>query len=98
MSQLVADAPPEGLELEQGQPHTIEVVGGPSFSDLVRAHYKWEEGRGSRNGGAAHKAQDEFKAKLAEFEREEGRLAAVYTRARGGTRSRRRTWTCASTA
>jgi hypothetical protein len=76
MAQLVANAPPEELELDG--PHTIEVVGGPSFSELVRAHYRWEKGRGSRNGGGAHKAQDEFKAKLAEFQDEEGRLSSVY--------------------
>ena len=78
MSQLVADAPPEELELEDAEPHTIEAVGGPSFSDLVRAHYRWRKGRGSRNGAAEHKAQDEFKAKLADFQDEEGRLSSVY--------------------
>src|SRR5207249_9795079 len=62
MSQLVAQAPPEELELEDAEPHTIEAVGGPSFSDLVRAHYKWEQARPARNGAALHKAQDEFNA------------------------------------
>jgi hypothetical protein len=78
MSQLVADTPPEELELEEIEPHTTEQVGGPSFSDLVRAHYRWEKGRGSRNGSAAHKARDEFNAKLEEFQDQEGRLASVY--------------------
>lgn len=79
MSQLVADAPPEELASEEAEPHTTELVGGPSFSELVRAHYKCEQGRrGSRNGGAAQKALEEFRAKLAEFEHEEGRLASVY--------------------
>ena len=78
MSQLVADAPPEELELVDVEPHTIEAVGGPSFSELVRAHYKWEQSRPVRNGAVRHKAQDEFKERLAEFQREEGRLASVY--------------------
>ena len=78
MSQLVAQGPPEELELEDAEPHTIEAVGGPSFSDLVRAHYKWEQARPARNGAALHKAQDEFNAKLAEFQDEEGKLASVY--------------------
>ena len=77
-SQLIAGAPPAELEVEETEPHTTEQVGGPTFSDLVRAHYRWEQGRNGRNGGAAHKAQDEFKAKLAEFQNEEGRLSSVY--------------------
>src|SRR5206468_5011320 len=98
MSQLVADAPPEELELEDAEPHTIEAVGGPSFSELVRAHYKWEQARPARNGAALHKAQDEFKAKLAEFQAQEGDLVSVYWSTRNASavaltarhRSRRR--------
>jgi hypothetical protein len=78
MATIATDAPPDEVELEDVQPHTIEAVGGPSFSDLVRAHYKWEQARPRRNGPALQKARDEFEAKLAEFQHEEGKLASVY--------------------
>jgi hypothetical protein len=98
MATIAADAHPEELELEDAEPHTIEAVGGPSFSDLVRAHYKWEQARPARNGAALHKAQDEFKAKLAEFQAQEGDLVSVYWSTRNASavaltarhRSRRR--------
>ena len=78
MSGLAAHASLEELEANGVEPRTTEQVGGSSFSDLVRAHYKREQGRGSRNGAALHKAEDDYQAKLAQFEREEGKLAAVY--------------------
>jgi gluconate kinase len=52
-------------------------VGASSFSDLVRAHYDREKERAK---GRAHQngADGEFAEKLARFEQEEGKLAAVY--------------------
>jgi hypothetical protein len=61
---------------ENGVPHTVEQVGAATFSDLVRAHFRREKERG--NGSGPSDAEQEFDAKLARFEREEGRLAAVY--------------------
>jgi gluconate kinase len=52
-------------------------VGAASFSDLVRAHYEREK---ERSKGRVHQngADGAFVEKLQRFEREEGRLAAVY--------------------
>ena len=58
-----------------GRPHTMEQVGAATFSDLVRAHYHREQERG--NGGFAE-AESDFEKRLARFEHEEGKLAAVY--------------------
>ncbi len=75
MAELIADAPPREFVGEEAEPHSTELVGGPSFSDLVRAHYKREHGR---NGASRLEAEDEYQAKLAQFQHDEGRLASVY--------------------
>jgi hypothetical protein len=76
MATIASGAPPR--ELDAAEPRTIELVGGPSFSDLVRAHYKWEKGRKSRNGAASLEAEEEYKAKLADFQDKEGTLQSIY--------------------
>ena len=78
MSEFATHTQLQELEADGVEPRTTEQVGGSSFSDLVRAHYKREQGRAGRNGAALHKAEDEYREKLAEFEREEGKLASVY--------------------
>ena len=60
-----------------GRPHTVEQIGGSTFSDLVRAHYQREQER-SNGAGALAEAESDFEKRLARFEREEGKLAAVY--------------------
>jgi hypothetical protein len=60
-----------------GRPHTLEQIGGSTFSDLVRAHYQREEERSNGAGGFAE-AESDFAKRLARFEEEEGKLAAVY--------------------
>jgi hypothetical protein len=59
------------------RPHTTEQVGAATFSDLVRAHYTREQERSNGAGGFAE-AESEFCKRLARFEEEEGKLAAVY--------------------
>jgi hypothetical protein len=78
MAEAVLDTTPEELATDGAEPRTTEQVGASTFSDLVRAHYKREQGRAARNGAALHKAEDEYHDKLAKFEREEGKLASVY--------------------
>lgn len=52
-------------------------IGAAAFSDLVRAHYERERQRS--NGGASQNgAEGDFIEKLKRFEKEEGKLAAVY--------------------
>jgi hypothetical protein len=55
----------------------MEQVGAATFSDLVRAHYHREQERGNGAGGLAE-AESDFTKRLARFEDEEGKLAAVY--------------------
>jgi hypothetical protein len=61
-----------------GHPHSVEQVGAATFSDLVRAHFRREQARENGKAHAADDAGQEFHQKLARFEREEGRLMAVY--------------------
>lgn len=58
-----------------GRPHTVEQFGASTFSDLVRAHYNREQARGN---GEFAEAESDFEKRLARFEDEEGKLAAVY--------------------
>ena len=52
-------------------------IGAAAFSDLVRAHYQREQERS--NGAASQNgAEGDFLEKLKRFEKDEGRLAAVY--------------------
>jgi hypothetical protein len=60
-----------------GRPHTLEQVGAATFSDLVRAHYRREQERSNGAGGLVE-AETDFSKRLARFEHEEGKLAAVY--------------------
>jgi hypothetical protein len=57
--------------------HAAELVGGPSFSDLVRAHFRREQER-QADGSTSPTADEEYRSRLAEFERQEGKLASVY--------------------
>jgi len=59
------------------RPRTLEQVGAATFSDLVRAHYQREQERSNGAGGLAE-AESNFEKRLARFEHEEGKLAAVY--------------------
>jgi hypothetical protein len=73
MATIAARAHSRPAEEEQA----AEQVGAPSFSDLVRAHYRREEER-KANGVASQAADEEYRTRLAEFEREEGELSSVY--------------------
>jgi hypothetical protein len=76
MTKAVVGGPPAQPTTDNA-PHMTEQVGAASFSDLVRAHYMREQERG--NGAAARNgAESEFTKRLERFEREEGKLAAVY--------------------
>lgn len=76
MTELVDGPAAPAIEAPEDERLTAQ-VGAASFSDLVRAHYRREEERAK---GRAHQngADGEFDEKLRRFEREEGRLAAVY--------------------
>jgi gluconate kinase len=78
MTEAAIDTLPDETATDGAEPRTTEQVGASSFSDLVRAHYKREQGRAARNGAALHQVEDEYHDKLARFEREEGKLASVY--------------------
>lgn len=67
----------EATVVPTARPSTSACVGAASFSDLVRAHFQREHERGG-NGSAPAEAEAEFHGKLAQFEAEEGKLAAVY--------------------
>jgi hypothetical protein len=73
MATIAARAHSRPAEVE----HAAEQVGAPSFSDLVRAHFRREQQQ-QANGAASPAADEEYRARLAEFEREEGELSAVY--------------------
>jgi hypothetical protein len=76
MSATVAEAVPEHLEEADSPPHAH--VGGVSFSDLVRAHFKRERERKHGDTEAAQQAEQEFQGRLLEFQAQEGALAAAY--------------------
>ena len=76
MSATVAGAMPDHIE-ETDLPASTQ-VGAVSFSDLVRAHFKRERERKRGDAQAAQQAEQEFHARLKEFEDQEGSLAAVY--------------------
>jgi hypothetical protein len=52
--------------------------GAATFSDLVRAHFKWDAAYESGDRPEREAAKQEYDRQLAAFEREEGKLAAVY--------------------
>jgi len=73
MATIVARAHSRPAEAEQA----AEQVGASSFSDLVRAHFHREQER-QANGHASQATDAEYRARLAEFERQEGELSSVY--------------------
>ncbi|MGZ4258110.1 MAG: hypothetical protein ACXVRE_10130 [Gaiellaceae bacterium] len=73
MATIAARAHTGQAEEEQA----AEQVGASSFSDLVRAHYQREQER-QANGAASQAADEEYRTRLAEFERQEGELSSVY--------------------
>jgi hypothetical protein len=75
MNATVAGSVPAELSEEIS---TTAQTGATSFSDLVRAHCRREAARGGGDAGAAKAADAEFQAKLDDFERAEGKIAAVY--------------------
>jgi hypothetical protein len=72
-----AAAPEEATAVPAKQASTTHVVGAASFSDLVRAHFQREQER-LDHGAASRETETDFHRKLEQFEREEGKLAAVY--------------------
>lgn len=76
MGATVAGAMPDHIE-EADSPASAQ-VGAVSFSDLVRAHFKRERARKRGDADAAEAAEQEFCARLKEFEDQEGPLAAAY--------------------
>jgi hypothetical protein len=67
MATIAARTHARAAEEEQA----AEQVGASSFSDLVRAHFRREQG----NDGAA---EEEYQRRLAQFERQEGEVSSVY--------------------
>lgn len=76
MGATVAGAMPDHIE-ETDSPASAQ-VGAVSFSDLVRAHFKRERARKRGDSEAADETERDFRARLKEFEDQEGNLAAVY--------------------
>jgi hypothetical protein len=64
--------------IEEADSPASAQVGAVSFSDLVRAHFKRERERKRGDTAAAEQAEEEFCARLKEFQEKEGSLAAVY--------------------
>ena len=77
MATIGAAAPPIEVAEAEAESGTTAQTGATSFSDLVRAHFRREQER-KRDGVASEEAQADYEAKLAAFEREEGKIAAVY--------------------
>ena len=73
MATIAARAHSQPAEEEQA----AEQVGASSFSDLVRAHFRREQER-KADGSTSPAADEEYRARLAEFERDEGKLSSVY--------------------
>ncbi len=73
MATIAARAHSRPAEEEQA----AEQVGGPSFSDLVRAHFQREQER-QANGHASQATDEEYRTRLADFERQEGELSSAY--------------------
>ena len=73
MATIAARAHSRPVEEEQA----AEQVGASSFSDLVRAHFHREQER-QASGHASQATDEEYRARLAEFERQEGELSSVY--------------------
>ena len=76
MNAIAATAPEEATTVP-ARPATTASVGAASFSDLVRAHFAREHER-VEHGAASRETEAEYHRKLEEFEREEGKIAAVY--------------------
>jgi len=74
----VATARKAEATTKEAQPVFASEVGSASFSDLVRAHYWRESCRASGDRAASAEAEAEYRQQLAQFERQEGRLASVY--------------------
>jgi hypothetical protein len=75
MSATVADVLPN--ETERAEARWTAQAGAVSFSDLVRAHFAREVAR-TRGDGRLEDAERLFQARLEQFERDEGSVAAVY--------------------
>lgn len=75
---IVASSPPDEISQAQAKPRATAQVGAASFSDLVRAHFRREQERAADNVIGSQDAEDDYQAKLDQFERAEGKLAAVY--------------------
>lgn len=76
MNATVAGAVPDHVE-ESEAPANAQ-VGAVSFSDLVRAHFDRERERENGDAEAAKRADAIYRARLEEFEAENGTIAAAY--------------------
>lgn len=76
MDATVAGAVPH--QIEESEAPASAQVGAVSFSDLVRAHFAREHERERGNADATERADAVFRARLEEFQREEGTIAAAY--------------------
>jgi hypothetical protein len=65
-------------EVAADAPSVAAQVGAASFSDLVRAHFRREQERRGSDAARLAEAEDEFRRRLEQFEREEGRIGSVY--------------------
>jgi hypothetical protein len=77
MHAYAAAAAPEEVSEAPTAASCVE-VGASFFSDLVRAHFRREQERAGGHGSASPEAEEQYREKLEEFERQEGKLAAVY--------------------
>ena len=77
MTTIAAAPPTEIADVPLAPPGTAQ-VGATSFSDLVRAHFRREEERAGGHAPASPATEEEYWAKLSQFEREEGKIAAAY--------------------
>jgi hypothetical protein len=77
MTETLVRPQPVEVAADTERPRATAQTGAASFSDLVRAHFRREEER-KWHGDAGKEAQDDYRAQLDAFEREEGKLAAVY--------------------
>jgi hypothetical protein len=77
MNAYAATAPEEISEAPAAAASCVE-VGASFFSDLVRAHFQREQERAGGHVSASPATEELYQEKLEEFERKEGKLAAVY--------------------
>jgi hypothetical protein len=78
MTEVGVRPPADEAVVEETRMRATGQSGAATFSDLVRAHFEWDAQRESRDREAAAAAKQEYDRQLEAFQKEEGKIAAVY--------------------